>query len=65
MKETGKAYQVPKKRRVRGTGQASSHLLKEYTDKVSGTERAPKFKPHIKLDGDFKDLIVKSTIFSD
>eukprot|EP00924_Labyrinthula_sp_SR-Ha-C_P010527 snap_masked-scaffold_70-processed-gene-0.51-mRNA-1 protein AED:1.00 eAED:1.00 QI:0/-1/0/0/-1/1/1/0/710 len=65
MKKTGKAYQIPKKRRVRGTGQASSRLLKEYTDKVSGTERGPKFQPHFLLGGDFKDLVVQSTIFAD
>eukprot|EP00924_Labyrinthula_sp_SR-Ha-C_P014242 snap_masked-scaffold_59-processed-gene-0.86-mRNA-1 protein AED:1.00 eAED:1.00 QI:0/0/0/0/1/1/2/0/686 len=65
MKKAFKAYQIPKKRIVRGTGQASSRLLKEYTDKVSGTERGPKFQPHFLLGGDFKDLVVQSTIFAD
>eukprot|EP00924_Labyrinthula_sp_SR-Ha-C_P015304 augustus_masked-scaffold_9-processed-gene-13.18-mRNA-1 protein AED:1.00 eAED:1.00 QI:0/0/0/0/1/1/3/0/1030 len=65
MKKAFKAYQIQKKRIVEGTGQASSHLLKEYTNKVSGTERGPKFQPRILLDGDFKDLVMQSTIFSD
>eukprot|EP00924_Labyrinthula_sp_SR-Ha-C_P010205 snap_masked-scaffold_23-processed-gene-0.26-mRNA-1 protein AED:1.00 eAED:1.00 QI:0/0/0/0/1/1/2/0/691 len=65
MKKAFKAYQIQKKRIVQSTGQASSHLLRKYADKVSGTEMGPKFQPRIKLDGDFKDLVMQSTVFSD
>eukprot|EP00924_Labyrinthula_sp_SR-Ha-C_P015306 snap_masked-scaffold_9-processed-gene-13.100-mRNA-1 protein AED:1.00 eAED:1.00 QI:0/0/0/0/1/1/2/0/702 len=65
MKKAVKAYQIQKKRIIQGTEQALSPLLRKYKQKVSGTEMKPKFQPHIKLDGDFKDLVMQSTIFSD
>eukprot|EP00924_Labyrinthula_sp_SR-Ha-C_P010526 snap_masked-scaffold_70-processed-gene-0.44-mRNA-1 protein AED:1.00 eAED:1.00 QI:0/-1/0/0/-1/1/1/0/710 len=65
MKKAVKAYQIQKKRIIQGTEQALSPLLRKYKQKVSGTEMKPKFQPHILLGGDFKDLVMQSTMFAD